>query len=320
LKTERQKVENKASAELGKLSFSDAWQLYRERVAVAPEIKPSTRKYHQEILEAIQKTWPDFRSDIKRTTKSTCLEWRNSFAQRYSETRINGAISVLKRIFEIAVERGVLYENPAKTLPRARVRQKELQLPEPAHFEAFVRSIETAGGSTSRHCANLVRFLAFGGFRISEAARITWADCNLEKSEITVRGDPETGTKNWSIRRVPMIDEMKALLEKLRLEAPNEPGSSGVMRVHECQKAMDRAAKEVGMIRITHHDLRHLFATRCIESGVDIPTVSRWLGHKDGGALAMRVYGHLRDQHSAEMAGKVRFSSKPEDFHSVSST
>jgi site-specific recombinase XerC len=60
--------------------------------------------------------------------------------------------------------------------------------------------------------------------------------------------------------------------------------------------------------RITHRDLRHLFATRCIESGVDIPTVSRWLGHKDGGALAMRVYGHLRDQHSAEMAQKVTFT------------
>jgi len=53
--------------------------------------------------------------------------------------------------------------------------------------------------------------------------------------------------------------------------------------------------------------LRHLFATRCIESGVDIPTVSCWLGHKDGGALAMKVYGHLRDSHSAEMAQKVCF-------------
>jgi integrase len=62
------------------------------------------------------------------------------------------------------------------------------------------------------------------------------------------------------------------------------------------------------MHRITHHDLRHLFATRCIESGVDIPTVSRWLGHKDGGALAMRVYGHLRDAHSADMAKRVTFS------------
>jgi len=44
--------------------------------------------------------------------------------------------------------------------------------------------------------------------------------------------------------------------------------------------------------------LLHLFATICIESGVDILTVSRWLGHADGGALAMRVYGHLRDKHS----------------------
>ena len=56
-----------------------------------------------------------------------------------------------------------------------------------------------------------------------------------------------------------------------------------VFLVRECQKSMDRAAaRKVGMERITHHDLRHLFATICIESGVDVPTVSRWLGHKDG--------------------------------------
>jgi site-specific recombinase XerD len=51
-----------------------------------------------------------------------------------------------------------------------------------------------------------------------------------------------------------------------------------------------------------------LFATKCIEAGVDIPTVSRWLGHKDGGALAMKVYGHLRDQHSQSMAATVSFA------------
>jgi integrase len=59
--------------------------------------------------------------------------------------------------------------------------------------------------------------------------------------------------------------------------------------------------------RITHHDLRHLFATRCIEAGVDIPTVSRWLGHQDGGALCMKTYGHLRDEHSKTEALKVTF-------------
>jgi len=83
------------------------------------------------------------------------------------------------------------------------------------------------------------------------------------------------------------------------------------MKVRECQKALDRACRVAKVARITHHDLRHLFATRCIESGVDIPTVSRWMGHKDGGALAMRTYGHLRNHHSASMAKKVSFSVTP---------
>jgi integrase len=66
----------------------------------------------------------------------------------------------------------------------------------------------------------------------------------------------------------------------------------------------------VGMARITHHDLRHFFATVAIESGVDIPTVSRWLGHSDGGALAMKTYGHLRREHSATMAQRVTFGTE----------
>jgi hypothetical protein len=41
---------------------------------------------------------------------------------------------------------------------------------------------------------------------------------------------------------------------------------------------------------------------------VDIPTVSRWLGHKDGGALAMRTYGHLRREHSIAQAQRVTFT------------
>jgi integrase len=108
-----------------------------------------------------------------------------------------------------------------------------------------------------------------------------------------------------------MIPDLRRLLEKIRRERSNEAPTASVMRVRECQKAIDRVCKKLGIIRFTHHDLRHLFATRCIESGVDIPTVSRWLGHKDGGALAMKVYGHLRDQHSAAMAEKVTFAAQP---------
>ena len=124
-------------------------------------------------------------------------------------------------------------------------------------------------------------------------------------------GNPEFGTKNGEVRRVPMNAAMITLLRRLRAERAEEPPTTAVMKIQECQKAMDRACRELGIDRITHHDLRHFFATNCIEAGIDIPTVSRWLGHKDGGALAMRVYGHLRDHHSKAMAQKVRFAPEP---------
>jgi len=99
---------------------------------------------------------------------------------------------------------------------------------------------------------------------------------------------------------------MRRLLDRLRVQ--NKPESiERVCVLGECQKSLDRACKIVGCPRITHHDLRHLFASHCIESGVDIPTVSRWLGHVDGGALAMKVYGHLRRTHSQSMAAMVTF-------------
>ena len=93
----------------------------------------------------------------------------------------------------------------------------------------------------------------------------------------------------------------------MRAERPGEALDAKVFRVGECQKSLDRACKKVGVNRITHHHLRHLFATRCIESGVDVPATSRWLGHKEGGALAMRTCGQLRRKQSVAQAQRVTF-------------
>src|SRR5205814_10681152 len=160
----------------------------------------------------------------------------------------------------------------------------------------------------STHCADFAAGLAFTGCRKGETGQITWRDVDFDAGEIVVRGDANTGTKNWELRRVPLIPDARALFQRMRSERLGESLDAKVFRVGECQKALDRACKKVGTGRITHHDLRHLFATRCIESGVDIPTVSRWLGHKDGGALAMKTYGHLRRELRIAQAQKVSFA------------
>ena len=311
---ERRLAENRTQIAKGKMTFGDALKIYRERIKGDAGLKPRTKNYYEERINSLLKSWTGLeRMDVRKLSKTDCRDWSARFATTISPTAYNHTISVLRHVFEVAVEVGARYDNPC-SLKRVPERPKQLHLPESKKFSEFVECIKNAGGGFSRHCADLVRFLAYGGFRKSEAANVTWADVDFQKGEITVRGDKDTGTKNSEVRRVPMISDMRVLLAGLKAESQSSPPQqTPVMQVKECQKAMNRAAEQIGMARITHHDLRHLFATRCIESAVDIPTVSRWLGHKDGGALAMRVYGHLRDQHSTSMAQRVTFAEQKPD-------
>lgn len=42
-------------------------------------------------------------------------------------------------------------------------------------------------------------------------------------------------------------------------------------------------------------------------AGLDFMTIAAWLGHKDGGILVGKIYGHLLDDHRKQAARKVRF-------------
>src|SRR5258708_4868182 len=201
------------------------------------------------------------------------------------------------------------FSNAAAGVKRVAVRGKEIALPTTEKFNAIIAEMRAGHSRDSMNCADLAAGLAFTGCRIGEASEITLRDVDFDAGETVVRGDSETGTKNWELRRVPLIPDARALFQRMFSERVGESLDAKLFRVRECQKALDRACKKVGADRITHHDLRHLFATRCIESGVDIPTVSRWLGHKDGGALAMKTYGHLRREHSIAQAQKLSFAS-----------
>lgn len=308
-KAERLKGKGTSPISSGKMLMEGVTNQLEATINADSSLKRLTKSYYQQRLEALFRSWPGLsKREVRSVTQAECIAWGNRFSRETCATAFNNTVGVLRRLFQIAIESGYRSENPAIAIKRKSVSPKKLTLPTVSQFSAFITSIENAGGAVSGCCADLVRFLAYGGFRKSEAANITWGDVNREKGTIRVSGDPEQGTKSGLIRFVPIIDDMAALLDRLEELQPYRKETDRVMQVKECQKAMDRAAKEVGMQRITHHDLRHLFATRCIESGVDIPTVSRWLGHQDGGALAMKVYGHLRDDHSKEMAKKVSFS------------
>jgi integrase len=307
----------------GDLTVGGAIAAFLEETNKNLELKPRTKSYHAEVVKAIGKTWPGLdEREVRSISQKECKAWANRLRKHgtgfqakgtkaprkgISSSRYNACLDILRRIFAPTVKEGIRYENPADDLPRATVRLKHLVLPSPAQFKKMVKVIEGGKSRDSRAAADMVRFLAYSGCRISEAIRVLFSHINWDKGEITIMGDPETGTKNWEHRTIPLLKPMREMLERMRLDRGDCHGHNPVLLVRECQKSLDRAAKLVGVARITHHDLRHLFTTTCIESAVDIPTVARWLGHRDGGALLMKRYIHLRPEHSKKSAELVTF-------------
>jgi integrase len=300
---------NSGGENSAKMTFDQAAKIHLQNIDNNPRLKPRTRDYWRQRLAALIKSWEGLNeTEVRKITQSNCEQWAGEYARKASPTNYNNTIALLRQVLSCAVDAGVIYSNAAAALKRVTIRSKEIVLPSTDKFNALMVEMRNGHGRDSRNCADFAAALAFTGCRLSEANALEWRDIDFAAGEIVVRGDAETGTKNWELRRVPLIPDARALFERMRGEQGDESLDSKVFSVGECQKALDRACKKVGADRITHHDLRHLFATRCIESGVDIPTVSRWLGHKDGGALAMKTYGHLRCEHSIAQAQRVTFT------------
>jgi integrase len=293
--------------------FSEAVNRFKKELANDPDTKPQSKDYRLWCLRKIETSWPElWNLRIDEITPQACKEWAANLCPEIADHYYNNTIATLRQVLDSGINAhhesgGQPIKNPASELKRVRVKQKDLKLPEASHFQELIENLRKGSGGWGPRIADLVEFLSYGGMRIhSEAVLVTWEDIDWRRKEIIVRGRPDTRTKNGEIRRVPILPNMEVLLTRMK----DQLGGvciGKILQVNKCQEALDRACHEIGISRITHHDLRHLFATRCIESGVDIPTVSKWLGHKDGGALAMKTYGHLRNEHSQAMAAKVKF-------------
>ena len=240
----------------------------------------------------------------------------------YKSTTVNTTLEVLHRALRMAVELGALPGLPFDLNPvvggplRKPEVQKKIRLPSTVKMKELFAEMRRVPDPLpdnlidmrdhlEHRCAEsaeFAEFMAYSGARMGEAAVFDWVDdySNL----IILRG---TKTESSRDREVPKIVALRELLERMRARRFSIGRSlkGRAFDIKQCRESLERACKRVGVERLTHHSLRHFFATICIEAGVDIPTISRWMGHADGGVLAMKTYGHLRTEHSFAAAAKV---------------
>lgn len=274
-----------------------------EAKRVDPSIKQTTRHYYAQIAVSLGKmgaTMPEnpLERSIAKVTLADLRVLMDKYAASSSPTRYNGALALLRRVYERAIESGHVGSNLATSLKRVRPIKNKMDLPTADSFANVVETILSQKKSHSRAAASAVELLAYTGLRISEAQSLTWRD--IKSDHLIVRT-----AKNDDMRQVPLIPAAKSLLARLKAAGIPTGAADPVLLIKSPRIALDNACERLGIDHLRIHDLRHIFATRCIESGVDLPTLASWLGHKDGGVLCAQVYGHLCKKHSTAMAGKV---------------
>ncbi len=272
----------------------------REAERDDPTIKPATRHYYLQLARSIVATLPrDIASKkLPQVTVGDLKAWQAVYAKKASVTRHNGALALLRRVWHSAIDNRQVARNPAAELKRLRPEERKWYPPTREEFVQILESIRSQGRRFSKATAAAVEFLAYTGLRISEAQEITWADI---KGDHIVR----RVAKNDKVIRTPLIPAAKALLERLKAAGVPCGKNDPAMLIKSPRLGLEAACERLELDHIRVHDLRHIFATRCIESGVEIPTVAAWLGHKDGGILAAKTYGHLIPKHSEAQAAKV---------------
>lgn len=150
----------------------------------------------------------------------------------------------------------------------------------------------------------------FTGLRIGELCAMKWDDINIQEKKMCVcktmqrlRTDESKGSKTkviisepksaCSIRIIPLPDAVMDLLEEF-----HTPGtflltgdSKRYIEPRTMQNHFKRSLIACGIQNTNFHVTRHTFATRCIELGFDIKSLSEILGHASV-AITMNRYVH----------------------------
>ncbi len=239
---------------------------------------------------------------VSEITVRHCEDWVTRRGRGIAASTFNKDAEVLKAVLDRARREGLILENPARGVKRRRVVDKELTIPNRTEFRLLLEALNQLD-YRARESAKLTQLLAYSGMRLGEATRITWREIDFTNDRFTVSGG-DVGTKNHEIRVVPLFPTLRRFLEPLRDERCPTP-TERVIPISTTKTALASACGIARLPHFTHHSLRHYFVSNAIEAGVDFKTIAAWLGHKDGGVLVARRYGHLRKDHSDLMATRM---------------
>ena len=223
---------------------------------------------------------------LAEITPKVIVEYKNQrLATGLAPASINRELAMLKKAFNLAIrEWEWCRDNPVSRVSMekgANKRDRWLTEDEEARLLAACPS----------WLRELVVFALHSGMRLGEILALTWTGVDLFRKTVTVfrskNGERRTVPLNQTVMTL-LTDKAKVRHLKTTLVFPSRAGT-GIDPNH-LRRALRPAMAKAGLQDCHFHDLRHTFATRLVQSGVDLYKVQRLLGHKS--PMMTQRYAH----------------------------
>ena len=234
-----------------------------------------------------------------------------------SANSVNSIITVIQNTFKTAYSLGIISEYVGDKIKRPRSREKKVEcfsMSEQKKIEEYILNNENTRFFGVLLCL-------YTGLRIGELLALEWSDIDMSKGELRVTktchyGKDENGAfgritdipkTQSSIRTIPIPKQLMPHLREVKKKSRSThivSNGSNLISIRSYQRSFSALLKKLNIQHRGFHSLRHTFATRALECGMDVKTLSEILGHKNP-TVTLNRYAHSLMEHKKEMMNKL---------------
>lgn len=230
---------------------------------------------------------------------------------------VNGIISVLKSSLKLAVMLDIANVQYTDSVVRPKYKEKRVE----CFGKDEQRKIERYIAEKGKDKLFGIVLCLYTGLRIGELLALTWQDVDFAKGIITVnkscrdnwmngeyKKEIDTPKTENGYRIVPIPEQLTARLKEIKKRGSGEYVVDGKTEygaeVRSYQRTFESMLIKLGISHKGFHALRHTFATRALEVGMDVKTLSEILGHGDP-TITLKRYAHSMLEHKTEMMNRL---------------
>jgi len=237
--------------------------------------------------------------------------------QALSYNTIKMIYSILKKALNSAYDFEIINVDYTKKIILPKNREKNIEV-----FDSKEQKI------LETFCLNNKKSNYFGivlclytGIRLGELLALTWNDIDFNKKLLSINktasyikindkftnyiDTPKTSSSN---RTIPLPKQLLPYLKKIKKTSNSKyiitTKRNGMVGTRSYQKTYTRILNKLNIKYRNFHSLRHTFATRTLELGMDVKSLSEILGHKNA-MITLNRYSHSLLNYKIEMMNKL---------------